>query len=95
MTLIFFWLESFDLAIQRVKNRVEEGGHNIPEKVIIRRYYSGIKNLFGVYYNLPDITLIYDNSSSTPILIAEKELDSTLNIKNIRKFESLINLKGE
>lgn len=38
ITLLFFWLDSPDLAIERVKTRVIEGGHNIPEPVIIRRY---------------------------------------------------------
>lgn len=44
--LVFFWLSSVDLAIERVKTRVLEGGHNIPEPIIIRRYYSGLSNLF-------------------------------------------------
>ena len=41
ITLVFFWLDSVDLAIERVKNRVDEGGHNVPIEVIRRRYYSG------------------------------------------------------
>jgi predicted ABC-type ATPase len=32
--LVFFWLNSFELAIERVKKRVKEGGHNIPEEDI-------------------------------------------------------------
>ncbi|MBN2259857.1 MAG: zeta toxin family protein [Clostridiales bacterium] len=39
-SLVFFWLDSVDLAIERVKTRVLEGGHNIPKQVIIRRYYA-------------------------------------------------------
>lgn len=38
ITLIFFWLNSADLAVSRVRSRVKEGGHNIPEDVIRRRY---------------------------------------------------------
>jgi predicted ABC-type ATPase len=41
--LVFFWLNSIDLAKERVKLRVSEGGHNIPIEVIQRRYYLGIK----------------------------------------------------
>ncbi|MFN8415067.1 MAG: zeta toxin family protein [Cytophagaceae bacterium] len=43
--LIFFWLNTVDLAKERVKIRVSEGGHNIPEEVIERRYQLGLKNL--------------------------------------------------
>jgi len=42
----FFWLDSVDLAIERVKTRVQEGGHNIEIDVIKRRYKNGINNLF-------------------------------------------------
>jgi predicted ABC-type ATPase len=38
-TLVFFWLDTVELAIERVKTRVLEGGHNIPSDVIVRRYY--------------------------------------------------------
>lgn len=46
--LLFFWLPTPEAAIQRVAKRVSEGGHNIPQEVIIRRYYAGINNLFQV-----------------------------------------------
>src|SRR6187551_1752960 len=45
VNLLFFWLNDVNLAIERVRTRVIEGGHNIPEEVIIRRYKKGIKNL--------------------------------------------------
>ena len=44
--LLFLRLNSVDLAIKRVKTRVDEGGHNIPNEVIRRRYIAGLKNLF-------------------------------------------------
>src|SRR5512145_694683 len=49
VTLVFFWLDSVELAIERVKTRVLEGGHNIPNMVITRRYHSGLSNLFSIY----------------------------------------------
>jgi predicted ABC-type ATPase len=55
--LIYFWLESIELAEQRVKARVKSGGHNIPEDVIKRRYYRGIKNLFNLYHELCNVVL--------------------------------------
>jgi predicted ABC-type ATPase len=49
VTLLFFWLNSPELAVLRVKTRVAEGGHNIPENVIRRRYESGLKNFFSIF----------------------------------------------
>lgn len=54
VVLIFFWLESVDLAKARVKARVEKGGHNIPSTVIERRYARGLNNFFTSYKNLAD-----------------------------------------
>ena len=53
ITLVFFWLDSVQLAIERVLTRVTEGGHGIPEETIVRRYYSGLKNLFELYIPIP------------------------------------------
>ena len=49
--VLFFWLDSIELAIKRVANRVANGGHNIPIDVIERRYYLGIRNLFRLFMN--------------------------------------------
>ena len=71
ITLLFFWLNDVNLAIERVKTRVVEGGHNIPEEVIIRRYKKGLKNLLQNFVNLCDYWLVIDNSTRTNKLIAE------------------------
>ena len=47
--LLFFWLNSVALAIERVALRVQEGGHHIPEAVIRRRYEGGLRNFFRLY----------------------------------------------
>lgn len=70
--LLFFWLNNIELAKERVKTRVTEGGHNIPEDVIERRYLKGIKNLFDIYLDIVDGTLIFDNSYGKHELIAQK-----------------------
>jgi predicted ABC-type ATPase len=90
--LIYFWLNSTDLAIQRVKNRVEEGGHNIPLETIVRRYYSGIKNLFTQYIDICDMVLIYDNSTNLPELIFEKQFGCQINIYNSETFKFIKSL---
>lgn len=63
VSLLFFWLNNPELAIERVANRVTEGGHNIPKDVIIRRYERGIINLFDIYMPLVDEYRIFDNSN--------------------------------
>lgn len=60
--LLFFWLNSPELAIKRVAERVAKGGHGIPEQVIRRRYNAGIINLFSLFMNQVDYWDIYDNS---------------------------------
>ena len=69
--LLFFWLPSIEMAINRVAIRVLEGGHNIPTDVIARRYSRGITNLFKIYIPLCDEWVVFDNSDETPELIAE------------------------
>ncbi|TDX86495.1 zeta toxin family protein [Epilithonimonas xixisoli] len=88
-TLLFFWLKNPELAIERVKIRVSEGGHHIPEDVIIRRYHNGIINLFKIYLPIVDQILIFDNSEGKHILIAEKNLGEELLIHNSEKFNEL------
>ena len=54
VTLVYFWLSSVDLAIERIKNRVLAGGHSIPEDIIRRRYITGIRNLSKIYVPICD-----------------------------------------
>lgn len=60
--ILFFWLNSPELAIRRVAERVAKGGHNIPEPIIRRRYTAGLKNLFNLFMDKVDYWDIYDNS---------------------------------
>lgn len=70
--LIFLWLESPEKALERVRNRVEQGGHNIPEDVIYRRYFKGLRNFFNLYKPIADSWMIYDNSNfGNPKIVAE------------------------
>jgi len=75
INLIFFWLQSPELAIERVRRRVESGGHNIPEDVIRRRYARGIKNLLKLYIPLCDSWIVYNNSGSISQIVAGGEVE--------------------
>lgn len=89
VTLVFFWLDSVELAIERVKTRVIEGGNNIPEPVIIRRYFTGLSNLFSIYIPLCDYWMLFNNSISPSVLIAEGYSDKDLEVKNSSIFDTI------
>ncbi len=89
VTLLFFWLQTIDLAKERVATRVLEGGHNIPKDVIQRRYINGIKNLFSIYIPIVDELMIFDNSQMKSELIASKSTMSSLIVLNEQKFNFL------
>lgn len=88
ITLLFFWLQNVELAKERVKIRVSEGGHNIEPEIIERRYINGIKNLFEIYLPIVDGLLIFDNSEGKHELLALKTIDG-LKIIDKFKFEKL------
>lgn len=69
--LFFLRLASPELAIARVRQRVREGGHNIPEPVIRRRFTAGLRNFENLYKPAVGEWALYDNSDSEPVLIEE------------------------
>jgi predicted ABC-type ATPase len=74
-------LNSPELAIERVKQRVNAGGHDIPEETIRRRYQNGVRNFFALYQPLADEWGVYDNSELVnAILIASGEGQTTQNV---------------
>ena len=89
VTLVFFSLDSIELAIDRVKTRVLEGGHTIPADVIARRYQNGLKNLFEIYSEIVDEIAIFNNSNGKPNLIAKKRITHIIRIKNINFYNYL------
>ena len=91
VSLLFFWLNSTELAINRVKLRVAEGGHNIPEDVIRRRYHNGLKNFFNLYQSIVDQWMLIDNSGTPYELIVEakSEFTNVINFKTWGKLKSL------
>ncbi len=81
VTLFFLWLPSADLAVERVAVRVQQGGHNIPEPDIRRRFSRGLHNLFHLYLPCLDAAYVYNASVLPPELawkrdsVAETVLD--------------------
>ena len=87
--LLFFWLSSPEVAIKRVAKRVSEGGHNIPEDVIRRRYIAGIKNLFNIYSHIVDRWILVDNNTSKSVIFAEAE-DGINKIYDFEKYKLIM-----
>ena len=67
--LFFLSLPSADMAVQRVAERVRQGGHNIPEATIRRRFEAGWRLLTEVYQPLVDRWVLFDNAGEEPVLM--------------------------
>jgi predicted ABC-type ATPase len=67
--LVFLYLKDVKIAIERVRVRVRQGGHAVPEDVIRRRYEAGWNNFQRVYKGSVDNWVLYDNSGETPLLL--------------------------
>lgn len=73
--LFFLWIPSPELAIARIKDRVTEGGHNVPAEDVRRRFTRGIHNLFNLYEPIVNSWILFDNSKAKPVLIAKRKND--------------------
>ena len=85
-TVLYFWLNSPELAIERVRDRVESGGHHIPDAVIRRRYVMGLQYLFDVYIPVIDRWILADNSKPPFSVVAEGSKD-VIYIKDNEKYQ--------
>jgi predicted ABC-type ATPase len=73
VSLFFLALPNVETAIARVAERVRQGGHNIPEPVIRRRFYSGWWNFTNAYQAAVDDWAVHDNSGNMPVLVEWEE----------------------
>ena len=85
-TVLYFWLNSPELAIQRVRERVVSGGHNIPDAVVRRRYVMGLQYLFDTYIPEMDRWVLADNSKPPFTVVAEGS-DGLTYIKDNEKYQ--------
>ncbi|MCL2738878.1 MAG: zeta toxin family protein [Bacteroidales bacterium] len=72
VTLVYLWLNSPELAVARVKMRYANGGHDVDENVVRRRYFAGLRNLFSLYLPLCSFWMMINNSETPSQLIAEQ-----------------------
>ena len=69
VTLFFLRLPTPETAIARVRHRVAEGGHHVPDETVRRRFHAGLHNFERIYRDLVNEWALYDNSGSAPILL--------------------------
>jgi predicted ABC-type ATPase len=89
ISMLYLCLDTPELAIERVADRVKRGGHNIPEEIIRRRYEKSIKNFFELYMPTVNEWIVCDNSSYCPILVAEKKENCDIIIANEKIWNNL------
>ena len=92
-TLIYVWLRDAELAVERVAQRVESGGHDIPDDVIRRRYERGRSNFFELYLPLADEWFVLDNSGNSSVDVARKS-DGGEEILQPQLWETISNLSS-
>lgn len=87
--LFFLWVTATELALARIKERVADGGHNVPASDVHRRFRRGIYNLFKSYRQLLDSWILFNNSKTTPAIIAE-EKEGKLTITDNKLFNKIL-----
>ncbi|MBI5833450.1 MAG: zeta toxin family protein [Armatimonadetes bacterium] len=65
--LVFLWLPSAELAVERVRQRVAAGGHDVPPDVVRRRYETGLANFHSLYRPLATTWRMYDNTDTSAV----------------------------
>jgi len=94
VTVLYFWLSSPDIAVERVAARVRAGGHNIPEETIRRRYQMGLNYLFHSYMQTCDKWILADNSNPPFDIIAEGSKKGLV-IRDMQRYNHIRSLVTE
>ncbi len=87
--LFFLWIPSPELALARIRDRVKDGGHDVPPADVRRRFHRGIKNLFGLYQPLVNSWTLFDNADRDPRLIAQ-EKNQQLSIEDEESYQTIL-----
>ena len=94
--VLFLWLESADLAVDRVAARVRVGGHDVPEGTVRRRYERGLRNLFHLYLPLTDSWQVFDNSRlGPPRLVASGREEWAERVANASQWRRIVEVYRE
>jgi predicted ABC-type ATPase len=89
--LIFLWLSAPQLAVERVRDRVLLGGHSVPDDVIKRRFYRGLRNFFELYQSISSRWWMYDNSDESPELVARGRHQNVTLVRDPDVWQQILN----
>jgi len=89
VTILYFWLNSPELAIKRIADRVAAGGHDIPDETVRRRYHMGLDYFFNVYSAISERWILADNSTIPFTVVAEGNKDLEISIRDPEKYEKI------
>jgi len=93
ISIFFLWIPSLQLAVARVKDRVAQGGHNVPTEDIKRRFERSMDKFFKEYRLLTDEWILFNNEGVSPQIIAKKQ-NNHIDVVNRVLFEKITNKIG-
>lgn len=95
INLMYLWLSDEDLAVKRVAQRVEQGGHHVPEADVRRRYKQGLKYIMNYYLPCADNAIILDNSNiDLQKIIARKKSGEELVVEDMKTWKTIQELSN-
>lgn len=71
--IAYLRLDSIDLALRRIEARVRQGGHDVPERDVLRRFDRGWENFVRIYQPMAESWAVYDNSGASPRLLERQK----------------------
>lgn len=69
--IFYLWVPSVELSIERISDRVKNGGHHVPTKDVRRRFKKSLDNFLHIYRNICDSWILFDNSTDKPRIVAQ------------------------
>ena len=84
--LLFVYLQSPEMCLRRIEDRVRSGGHNIPEETVRRRYQRSLAMFAGTYSSLIPNWYLFDNSNGAALVIAQKE-EGEVSIADMARYD--------
>lgn len=79
--VVYIGLESADLHVRRVRTRVRQGGHDIPEQRIRQRYTSSRANLIRLIPHVAELRMLDNTREAAPITGDRPEPKPILHMK--------------
>jgi predicted ABC-type ATPase len=85
--IVYVWLRSPELAIERVQDRVRRGGHHVPEATVRRRYWRGLTNFKQVYQPIADSWVLCNNSGGRPMVVAQGKRQVVTTVEDAKIYD--------